>query len=344
MISKELKTGSFLFYSNSNEKLKVAIDVENETVWLNQTELAELFGVNKSAVSKHIANIYETKELDPKATVSKMETVQEEGDRKVSRKINYYNLDMILSVGYRVNSQQATKFRKWVSSALKEYLIKGFVLDDDRLKQGKNLFGKDYFKELLEKIRSIRASERRIWQQITDIFAECSIDYDKNSEVTRKFYSNVQNKFHYAIVGKTASEIVYVCANSKKENMGLTTWKNSPNGRILKSDTTVGKNYLQENEIKELERTVSSYFDYVEGLVERGKVFSMEDFSSSIDNFLSFNEYKILDNLGKVSHEQAKNKAHKEYDEFNKKQHIVSDFDEIVKKYNERKNQTENET
>mgnify|MGYP000244689480 CR=1 FL=1 len=250
---------------------------------------------------------------------------------------NFYNLDAIISVGYRVNSAKATQFRIWATKTLKEYIIKGFTIDDERLKQGKTLFGKDYFKELLERVRSIRASERRIYQQVTDIFAECSIDYDKKSPITKKFYATVQNKFHYAITGKTAAEIIYVKADSKKPKMGLKTWKNAPGGRILKSDTNIAKNYLEEKEIKQLERTVTSYFDYIEGLIERENTFTMEQLANSVNKFLEFNEYKVLDGLGKKSKKQAENKAFKEYDTFNKTQKIDSDFDKMIKKLNQKK-------
>lgn len=256
--------------------------------------------------------------------------------------VNFYNLDAIISVGYRVNSRQATKFRIWATGVLKEYMIKGFVLDDERLKQGETVFGKDYFKELLERVRSIRASERRIWQQITDIFAECSIDYDKNSDVTKRFYSTVQNKFHYAITGQTAAEIVYSSADREKENMGLTTWKNSPDGRILKSDVTVAKNYLDEKQIRQLERTVSGYFDYIEDLIERENTFTMEEFAESVNEFLNFRRYMTLTDNGKISAKQAKIKAEAEYDAFNKTQKINSDFDKEVKKILENQLKIEN--
>ena len=271
------------------------------------------------------------------ATTEKISVVQKEGSRNVKRNIDFYNLDAIISVGYRVNSRQATKFRIWATGVLKEYMIKGFVLDDERLKQGETVFGKDYFKELLERVRSIRASERRIWQQITDIFAECSIDYDKNSDVTKRFYSTVQNKFHYAITGQTAAEIVYSSADREKENMGLTTWKNSPDGRILKSDVTVAKNYLDEKQIRQLERTVSGYFDYIEDLIERENTFTMEEFAESVNEFLSFRRYKTLTDNGRISAKQAKVKAEAEYDAFNKTQKINSDFDKEVKKMLETK-------
>ena len=285
----------------------------------------------------HLICCYDTNELNKETTTEKISVVQKEGSRNVKRNIDFYNLDAIISVGYRVNSRQATKFRIWATGVLKEYMIKGFVLDDERLKQGETVFGKDYFKELLERVRSIRASERRIWQQITDIFAECSIDYDKNSDVTKRFYSTVQNKFHYAITGQTAAEIVYSSADREKENMGLTTWKNSPDGRILKSDVTVAKNYLDEKQIRQLERTVSGYFDYIEDLIERENTFTMEEFAESVNEFLSFRRYKTLTDNGRISAKQAKVKAEAEYDAFNKTQKINSDFDKEVKKMLETK-------
>ncbi len=289
--------------------------------------MSELFDVGVSAVSKHLENIYAEGELAKVATVSKMEIVQTEGGRQVSRQVEFYSLDAIISVGYRVNSARATKFRIWATGVLKDYIQKGFVLDDERLKQASTAFGKDYFRELLERVRSIRASERRIWLQITDIFAEISIDYDKNSPITKEFYATVQNKFHYAITGQTGAEIVHSKADRSKANMGLTTWKNSPDGRILKSDSEIAKNYLAEADIRRLERGVSGYFDYVEDLIDSENVFTMADFAKSIDNFISFRNWKVLDGKGKISHEQALQKAHAEYDEFNKVQKIVSDFD-----------------
>ncbi len=283
-------------------------------------------------MSKHIENIFSEGKLIEKATVSKMEIVQQEGTRDVRRTVDFYNLDAIISVGYRINSRRATHFRIWATKVLKEYMTKGFALDDERLKQGRTAFGKDYFRELLERVRSIRASERRIWQQITDIFAECSIDYDKDSDITRSFYSMVQNKFHYAITGKTAAEIVYTSADSHKENMGLTTWKNSPDGRILKSDVSIAKNYLEEKQIRRLERTVSGYFDYIESLIERENTFTMEEFAASVNKFLAFSEYKILSDKGRISAQAAKIRAENEYVAFNKTQRITSDFDKATAK------------
>ena len=322
----------FVLYSINQEDIKIKVAVKDETIWVTQRGMAELFDVNVSAVSKHLANIYAEGELSQAATVSKMEIVQTEGARQVTRLIDFYNLDAIISVGYRVNSHRATQFRIWATSVLKEFIKKGFVLDDERLKQGETVFGKDYFRELLERVRSIRASERRIWQQITDIFAECSIDYDKNSPVTQEFYATVQNKFHYAITGQTAAEIVYSKADSSKEHMGLTTWKNSPDGRILKSDVTIAKNYLDEKQIRRLERTVSGFFDYVEDLIEDNHTFTMQQFAESINAFLEFRQYKILQGKGTVSKLDAERKATSEYDVFNKTQQITSDFDQEVKK------------
>ncbi|TKI70962.1 virulence RhuM family protein [Sulfurimonas crateris] len=321
----------FLLYTTPNSEVKVEIFVNNETVWLPQKRMAELFGVNVPAISKHLNNIYEDGELDKEATISILETVQKEGNRSVKREVEYYNLDAILSVGYRVNSSQATQFRIWATKVLKEYIIKGFAMDDERLKNGR-YFGKDYFKELLERVRSIRASERRIYQQITDIFAECSIDYNSKSETTKNFYATIQNKFHFAISGQTAAEIIYQNADKTKPFMGLQTFKNSPDGRVLKSDTTVAKNYLSEEEIKKLERAVSGYFDYIERLIENKTALTMEQLADSVNKFLEFNEYQVLQNSGKVSKTEAELKAFAEYDEFNKTQKIESDFDREIKK------------
>ncbi len=321
----------FLLYTTNKSDIKVEIFMHNETVWLPQKRMAELFGVDVSTINEHLKNIYKSHELEEEATIGKFPIVQTEGKREVKRELNVYNLDAILSVGYRVNSSKATQFRIWATKILKEYIIKGFAMDDDRLKNGQ-YFGKDYFKELLERIRSIRASERRIYQQITDIFAECSFDYDKNSSVTKDFYATVQNKFHFAITGKTAAEIIYKNADIKKPNMGLTSWKNSPDGRVLKSDTHIAKNYLQEDEIKKLERTIGAYFDYIERIIENRQELSMKDVSESVNKFLEFNEFKVLERKGLISHIQAKEKASKEYEEFNKIQKIESDFDKEMKK------------
>ena len=322
----------FVLYHSDESDVSVNAVIQNDSIWVTQKAMADLFSVNTPAISKHLKNIYEEGELREESTVSKMEIVQTEGNRQVRRNVDFYNLDAIISVGYRVNSRQATKFRIWATGVLKEYMIKGFALDDGRLKQGEAVFGKDYFRELLERVRSIRASERRIWQQITDIFAECSIDYDRNSEVTKRFYATVQNKFHYAITGHTAAEIVYNSADSRKEHMGLTTWKNSPDGRILKSDVTIAKNYLDEKQIRQLERAVSGYFDYIEDLIERENTFTMEEFETSVNEFLNFRRYDVLKDNGRISAKQAKEKAEAEYDVFNKTQKITSDFDKEVKK------------
>lgn len=322
----------FLMYQSIDEDISVNAVIRDETIWLTQKSMAKLFDVDVPAISKHLSNIYDERELMRDSTISKMEIVQKEGNRKVKREQKFYNLDAIISVGYRVNSYSATQFRIWATSILKEYMIKGFAMDDERLKQGKTAFGKDYFRELLERVRSIRASERRIWQQITDIFAECSIDYNKNAQVTRDFYAMVQNKFHFAIVGQTAAEIVYTKADRKQEHMGLTTWKNSPDGRILKSDVLVAKNYLTEKQIRQLERAITGYFDYIEDLIERENTFTMEEFAASVNEFLTFRKYDILRDKGKISGKMAKEKAVAEYVEFNKTQKITSDFDRNVKK------------
>lgn len=324
----------FILYTTPSGDVRIEIYVQNDTVWLTQLKIATLFGVDRTVVTKHLKNIYSEGELVKISTSAKFAQVQKEGEREVKRNIEFYNLDAIISVGYRVNSTKATQFRIWATQTLKEYIIKGFAIDDQRLKQGKTLFGKDYFRELLERVRSIRASERRIYQQITDIFAECSIDYDKNAEITRNFYASVQNKFHYAITGQTAAEIIYLKADSTKEHMGLTTFKNAPDGRVIKTDTTIAKNYLQEKQIKQLERTVTSYFDYIEGLIERENTFTMQGLAQSVNKFLDFNEYKILEGKGSRSHKQAVAKASKEYDKFNKTQKINSDFDKHIKALN----------
>lgn len=326
----------FLLYKAEQEDISVDALIKDETIWLTQKAMAELFEIDKSGISRHLKNIFESGELDENVVVAKIAIPTKHGaipDKEQLSPTNYYNLDAIISVGYRVDSIRATHFRKWATSVLKEYMIKGFAIDDERLKQGKTAFGKDYFKELLERIRSIRASERRIWQQITDIYAECSIDYDKNAPTTKDFYAMVQNKFHYAIAGQTGAEIVYSHADHTKENMGLTTWKNSPDGRILKSDVKVAKNYLNEEQIRRLERTVSGYFDYIEDLVERENTFTMQEFADSINEFLAFRRYEILPDKGKISRKTAEEKAFAEYDIFNKTQKIESDFDKETEKY-----------
>ena len=331
-MNKEIQ---FLMYSTPQGDVNVEAVVRDETLWLTQKAMAQLFGVQVPAINKHLKNIFAEGELHEEVVISKMEITTQHGaieGKTQTQETQFYNLDAIISVWYRLNSAKATQFRIWATNVLKEYMLKGFVLDDERLKQGGQVFGKDYFRELLERIRSIRASERRIWQQITDIFAECSLDYDRDSDITNDFYAMVQNKFHYAITGQTAAEIIYSKADSTKENMGLTTWKHSPDGRILKSDVMVAKNYLQEQEIKRLERAVTGYFDYIEDLVERENTFTMEEFAASVNEFLSFRKYQILTDRGKVSRIQAERKAGKEYEQFNKTQKIESDFDKVVKK------------
>ena len=320
-----------LIYNTPDEDVSVNAVVDDDTLWLTQKSMGELFHTTAQNITIHLKNIYESGELTQESTCKEFLQVQQEGNRNVKRSKVFYNLDAIISVGYRVNSGRATQFRIWATKVLTEYIRKGFVLDDERLKQGSRVFGHDYFRELLERVRSIRASERRIWQQITDIFAECSIDYDRDSDITKEFYAMVQNKFHYAITGQTAAEIVYTNADKEKEHMGLKTWKNSPYGRILKSDVTVAKNYLDENQIRRLERAVSGYFDYIEDLIERENTFTMEEFASSVNEFLAFRRYDILKDRGKISALMAKQKAQAEYDEFNKTQKIISDFDRSVK-------------
>ena len=334
------QTTEFLLYTAPNGAIKVEVLLSNETIWLTQKRMAELFGVGVAAISKHLENIYESGELQREATLSVLETVQQEGSRQVTRKLEYYNLDAVISVGYRVNSAQATQFRIWATALIKEYIIKGFAMDDERLKNGR-YFGKDYFRELLERVRSIRASERRIYQQITDIFAECSSDYDPKSETTRLFYAHVQDKFHFAITGHTSAEIIALNADASKPLMGMSTYKNAPDGRVLKSDAAVAKNYLSEADIKKLERAVSAFFDYIEGIIERRNTFTMESFAESVNKFLAFNEYRILEGFGTVSRQQAEQKAFAEYEKFNKQQRIESDFDREVKKLLQKKDAEE---
>ena len=325
----------FLIYNSVEENVSVNAVIHDETIWLTQKAMAELFDVGVPAINKHLKNIFEEGELDENMVVSKMEITTPHGaieGKTQTHETKFYNLDAIISVGYRVNSRRATHFRIWATGVLKEYMTKGFALDDERLKQGKTLFGKDYFRELLERIRSIRVSERRIWQQITDIFAECSIDYDKDSQITKDFYAMVQNKFHYAITGETAAEIIYHRADHTKEYMGLTTWKNAPDGRILKSDVSIAKNYLDEKQIRRLERNVSMFFDHVEDLVMNENTFTMSEFAHSVDDFLAFRKFNVLKGKGSVSSTQAKKKAESEYDIFNPTQKIDSDFDKEVRK------------
>ena len=338
-----MKDLEFILYSLPEEDGKVQVVVKDETIWCTQKAMAQLFGVGVPAISKHISHIFEEGELEEQVVVSKMEITTQHGaieGKTQSKEASFYNLDAIIAVGYRVNSLRATRFRQWATTVLKEYIRKGFVMDDERLKQGNAIFGKDYFRELLERVRSIRASERRIWQQITDIYAECSTDYDAKSPVTQEFFMMVQNKFHFAITGQTAPEIIYTHADHEKENMGLTSWKHSPEGRILKSDTKVAKNYLSEKEIHQLERLVSGYFDYIEDLIERENTFTMEQFSASVNEFISFRRYQILPNKGSVSKLMADKKAESEYDIFNKTQHINSDFDKEVRKLLENKDRS----
>lgn len=330
-LSKQME---MVLYRTDNEDVTVNAIVKDESIWLTQKAMAELFGIDKSGISRHLSNIFNSGELSEKVVVAKIATTTPHGaidNKSQTSMTNYYNLDAIISVGYRVDSKKATNFRIWATNILKEYMVKGFVLNDEGLKQGKSIFGKDYFRELLERVRSIRASERRIWQQITDIFAECSIDYSKDADITQKFFSAVQNKFHFAITGKTAAEIIYSSADHTKDNMGLSTWKNAPDGRILKSDTSIAKNYLSEKQIRSLERTVSGYFDYIEDLIERENVFTMQEFADSINAFLEFRKYDILKDNGKISHQQALKKADSEYEIFNKTQKIYSDFDKSIK-------------
>ena len=325
----ENQLNKFILYSTPLGEVRVDVLLENETVWLTQKAMATLFDCSTDNISLHLKNIINSNELNSNSVTEEFSATASDGKKY---KTKFYNLDAIISVGYRVNSSKATQFRIWATNTLKEFIIKGFVLDDNRLKQGQTIFGKDYFRELLQRVRSIRASERRIYQQITDIFAECSIDYDKNSETTKMFFSTVQNKFHFAISGNTAAEIIYKKANKTTENMGLTTWKNAPDGRVLKQDVIVAKNYLQEKEIKQLERTVTGYFDYVEGLIERQNTFSMAQSAESVNKFLTFNDYKVLEGNGRISKLTADKKAINEYEIFNKTQKIISDFDKQIKK------------
>lgn len=342
-LSLQDQTTEFLLYTAPNGTVKVEVLLSNETIWLTQKRMAELFGVGVPAISKHLKNIFDSGELQEELVISILETTTEHGavfGLTQTQQVKYYNLDAVISVGYRVNSAQATQFRIWATALIREYIIKGFAMDDERLKNGR-YFGKDYFRELLERVRSIRASERRIYQQITDIFAECSIDYDPKSETTRLFYAHVQDKFHYAITGHTAAEIISMKADAKKPLMGMSTYKNAPDGRVLKSDSIVAKNYLNEADIKKLERAVSAFFDYIEGIIERRNTFTMESFAESVNKFLAFNEYRILEGYGAISRKQAEQKAFAEYEKFNKRQRIESDFDREVKKLLQKKDAEE---
>lgn len=329
------KQALFLIYDAPDNTAQVQVVVKDETIWMTQKAMASLFDVNIPAISKHLKNVFASGELDEKVAVSKMEITTQHGaiaGKTQTIETQFYNLDAIISVGYRVNSTRATRFRQWATKILNEYIRKGFVLDDDRLKQGKAVFGADYFRELLERVRSIRASERRIWQQITDIYAECSIDYDRNAPTTRDFYAMIQNSFHYAITGQTAAEIIYTHADHEQPHMGLQTWQNAPDGRILKSDVTIAKNYLDEKQIHRLERAVTGYFDYIEDLIENENTFTMQQFAASVNEFLSFRKFNILPDKGRISKAQAEEKAEKEYDIFNRTQPITSDFDQEIKK------------
>ena len=321
----------FLLYAGDDEKVHVRVLIHAETIWLPQRLMAELFQTTTDNIGLHLKNLYTEGELGEAATTEDFSVVQDEGGRTVRRVLKHYNLDGIIAVGYRVSSKRATQFRIWATQILKEYIKKGFVLDDDRLKQGKQVFCEDYFQELLARVRSIRASERRIYQQITDIFAECSVDYDPRSDVTQNFYAVVQNKFHYAITGQTAAEIIHAKANHTAPHAGLLTWKNAPQGRVLASDVTIAKNYLSEPEIKRLERTISGFFDYIENIIENRVQMAMSDMAASVDKFLSFNEYEVLTHKGRISKTAADKKALDEYAEFNKTQKIESDFDRVVK-------------
>lgn len=320
--------GNIILYEMKNHQETVSVTFKDETFWLTQKAMSELFGCSSDNISLHLKNIFSEGELIKDSVTEKFSATASDGKNYLTQ---FYNLDAIIAVGYRVNSKQATRFRQWATATLKEYITKGFVLNDDMLKNGKP-FGKDYFKELLERVRSIRASERRIYQQITDIYAECSIDYDRQSPTTNDFYAMIQNKFHYAITGKTAAEIIYSNADHTKDHMGLTTWKNAPDGRILKKDVSVAKNYLSQEEIRRLERTVSGYFDYIEDLIERENTFTMEEFVNSVNAFLAFRKYDILHDKGRISNKAAVNKANEEFDIYNKNQKIFSDFDKEIKK------------
>ena len=317
----------FLLYDLPDDSAKVQVVVRDETVWMTQKAMGVLFGVETNTINYHLKEIFRSNELTEDSVVRKIRITAADGKKYDT---NFYHLDAIISVGYRVNSTKATRFRQWATKILNEYIRKGFALNDERLKQGKRVFGQDYFRELLERIRSIRASERRIWQQITDIYAECSIDYDSKALTTKEFYSMVQNKFHYAITGRTAAEIIYHSADHTQEHMGLTTWKNSPDGRILKSDVTIAKNYLSEQQIRQLERAVTGYFDYIEDMVERGNAFTMSEFANSVNEFLSFRKYEVLPHKGLISREAAEEKAHAEYEIYNRTQPIESDFDHFL--------------
>jgi len=338
-LSKYKPNREFLLYKTPSGEVKVDVLLQNETIWMPQKKIAELFDVNIPAISKHLKNIFESGELKKKATVSVLEIVQNESGRDVKRGTEFYNLDAIIAVGYRVNSKRATQFRIWATTVLKELIIKGYTMDVERLKNPQPLFGEDYFKEQLEKIRDIRSSERRLYQQITDIYAECSIDYEYESETTKAFFATVQNKLHWTITSKTAAEIIVSRADHKKDKMGLTSWKNSPNGKIRKSDVSIAKNYLSEKELKPLNRIVTMYLDYAEDQAEKGIVMTMKDWSEKLNAFLQFNQKEILQNAGKVSTALAKAFAEKEYERYKPIQDRLfeSDFDKMIKSQIEEK-------
>ena len=330
---KQPREGEIIFYTTPEGVTRVEVVFQDETFWLSQRRMSDLFGVEVSTINYHLKEVFASGELSEAATIRKIRIVQTEGSRQVSREVDFYNLDAIISVGYRVNSREATQFRMWATQTLREFIIKGFVLDDVRLKQGQR-FGKDYFDELLERIREIRASERRFYLKITDIYEQCSIDYDPNADITRTFFKTVQNKLHWAITGKTAAELIAERASADKPNMGLTTWKNAPKGKIIKSDVVVAKNYLIETEIKELERIVSMYLDYAENQAARQRPMRMADWVQRLDAFLQFNEYEVLINAGQVSHEVAKQLAYEQYNRFRvtQDQAFESDFEREVKR------------
>lgn len=333
MSNEAENTSQFLFYAAADSNVKVQVVLGDETVWLNQKQMAELFDKDVRTINEHIRNVYDEAELSEKATIRNFRIVQTEGARQVARDVAHYNLDVIISVGYRVKSHQGTQFRIWANSILKEYLIKGFALNDDRLKQGTQLFGKDYFDELLERIREIRASERRFYQKITDLYAQCSIDYDKEAQITQVFYATVQNKFHFAIHGHTASELVKLRSDASKPNMGLTAWKNEKmGGKILRTDISVAKNYLSEAELRSMNRLVSQYLDFAEGMAERQKPMTMDAWVKKLNDFLAFNEYEVLADAGKVSADAAKKAAETEYAKFRTIQDkaFKSDFDKAI--------------
>jgi len=327
---------SFILYTSNTGEVKVNVFLEDETIWLTQKSMGELFGVESHTITYHLKEIYKSNELQEVSTTRKIRAVQKEGKRKVTRNLDFYNLDAIISVGYRVNSKEATQFRIWATNTLKEFIVKGFILDDERLKQGNQVFGRDYFDELLERIREIRASERRFYQKITDIYAQCSIDYDPNSEITQTFYKTVQNKLHWAITGNTAAEIITKRADSNKPHMGLTSWKNSPKGKILKSDTSIAKNYLTEEEVSELNSLIELYLNFAELQAKRNIPTTMKEWIEILDSFLKINRYEILTHAGKISHQDALLTTSSEYEKFRVAQdkNFISDFDSAINKLN----------